>query len=93
MNHDDEEAEQNVGEPVEANDAGVIGAETVEEVNSPDPCFVRGVLELLDPIGLGFYIDRVLNGMYENSFGITFLMVIRIDDPNAMEPDLQESGY
>ena len=48
MNRDDEEAEQNVGEPIEANGAGVTEAETAEEVASPDPRFVRGVLELPD---------------------------------------------
>ena len=36
-------------------------------------------------------IEKVLDGVYKNSYGITFNMVIRTDDPDAKEPNGQ--GY
>ena len=68
---DDEEAEQNVGEPIEANGAGITEAETAEEVASPDPRFVRVVLELLDPIGLHMFD---VSDQFLDILGKTFLM-------------------
>lgn len=60
-------------------------------------CSSRASAALIDPPirRLGFSTDKALNGMrvnceFMNLFNVKFRLVIRIDDPNAKEQDLQD---
>jgi hypothetical protein len=74
-------AEQNVA------DANEDNAEA-----APMTPLLEGIMQLVNPPELaGINVEKILGGMYENSFDVTFNMVIRIDDPNAKNSDFQ--GY
>ena len=47
-------------------------------------------MELIDPVGLGFSTNKVLDGTCKNSIDVTFRMAIGIDNPNAKELGLQD---
>ena len=89
---DEETAEQNVAEVNEDN----AEAESEDDVPPRAARAARrmfdGVMQLVDPLELdGTDIEKVLDGVYKNSYDITFNMVIRTDDPDAKEPNGQ--GY